>query len=212
MTRVESTPLAPVAPRRYHFPVPKFSLGRLIKLGLLIVVLWALVQVSRTGMWSIPVVSRLAYTRPEPRTVSVELSPERTNLGSRLRDAVGGSVQVSDGELTTLVRTGAAALHLGVQGLNIANAAGAPLELSFVIPQRHNALVRIELQPRIDDRRVVFDVQRTRVGMVEVPQWLVGEPTKLLLAAALAPYFKLAPPVATVGTVDGGLRFTFLPQ
>lgn len=212
MTRVESPVPAPVTPRRFHFPVPKFSVGRLIKLGLLFIVLWVLVQVARTGMWSVPVISRFAYTRPEPRAVSVELSVDRTNLVSRLRDAVGGSVQVADGELTALARTGASSLHLGLQGLNVANVAGAPLELSFVIPQRHNALVRIELQPRVDDRRVVFDVQRTRVGMVDVPQWLVGEPTKVLLAAALAPYFKVAPPLTTVTTADSHLLFTFSTQ
>ncbi|MDP2789566.1 MAG: hypothetical protein Q8O51_00345 [bacterium] len=195
-----------------HLPIPKFSLGRLIKLGLLIIVLWVLVQVSRTGMWTIPVISRLAYTRPEPRAVSVELSTERTNLASRLSAAVGGSVQIADGELTAVARAGASTLHLGVQGLNVANAAGQPIELSFVIPQRHNALVRIELTPRLANQRVQFDVQRTRVGMVDVPQWLVGEPTKLLLAAALAQYLTAAPPMQTVEAVEGGLRFTFAPR
>lgn len=212
MTRVESTPSTPVVRRQMHLPIPKFSLGRLIKLGLLIIVLWVLVQVSRTGMWTIPVISRLAYTRPEPRAVSVELSTERTNLASRLSAAVGGSVQIADGELTAVARAGASTLHLGVQGLNVANAAGQPIELSFVIPQRHNALVRIELTPRLANQRVQFDVQRTRVGMVDVPQWLVGEPTKLLLAAALAQYLTAAPPMQTVEAVEGGLRFTFAPR
>lgn len=212
MTRIESTQPAPVVRRQVHLPIPKFSLGRLIKLGLLVIVLWVLVQIARTGVWTIPLVSRLAYTRPEPRAIAVELSTERTHLTDRLRDAANGSVLVTDGELTAIARAGASSLHLGVQGLNVADAVGQPLELSFVIPQRHNALVRIELKPRVDGTRVLFDVSRTRVGMVDVPQWLVGEPTKLLLAAALTPYFAAAPPVRTVQTEDGGLRFSFSPR
>jgi len=209
MTRIESTPPAPVARRQFHFPIPKFSIGRLIKLGLLILVLWVLVVVSRTGMWTIPVVSHFTYTRPEPRAVVAELSTERTRLTDRLRDAVGGSVDIADGELTALARAGASTLHLGVQGLNVANAAGQPVELSFVIPQRHNALVRIDLQPRVVDEHVQFDVQRTRVGMVDVPKWIIGEPTKLLLAATLTPYLAAAPPMQDVQATNGGLHFTF---
>ncbi|MEK7518502.1 MAG: hypothetical protein AAB549_01110 [Patescibacteria group bacterium] len=212
MTRVESTPSTPVVRRQIHLPIPKFSLGRLVKLGFLVIVLWLLVQIARTGVWTIPLVSRFAYTRPEPRAVAVELSTERTHLANRLRDAVGGSVQIADGELTALARAGSSTLHLGVQGLNIANAADQPIEFSFVIPQRHNAIVRIELQPKVIDRKVQFEVSRTRVGMVQVPQWIIGEPTKLLLAAALAPYFSAAPPVQTVQAMNGGLRFSFSPR
>lgn len=213
MTRIESTPpAAPGVRRQIQLPIPKFSLGRLIKLGLLIIGLWVLVQIARTGVWTVPVISNIAYTRPEPRAINVELSTEQTHLTDRFRAATAGSVQVADGELTAIARAGAAAVHLGVQGLNIANAVGQPLELSFVIPQRHNALVRIELSPRVDGTRVRFDVTRTRVGLVDVPQWLVGEPTKLLLAAALTPYFEVAPPVRTVQTEAGGLRFSFFPR
>jgi hypothetical protein len=165
--------------------------------------------VARTGVWTIPILSNIFYTRPEPRAVTLELSTERTNLAERLKNATMGTMEITDGELTTLTRAGASTLHLGVQGLNIADVAGQPLELSFVIPQRHNALVRIELQPRIVDKHVQFEVSRTRVGMVDVPKWLIGEPTKLLLATALTPYLSVAPPVNTVETVEGALRFTF---
>ncbi len=212
MTRIEPQPPAPAVPRRFHFPIPKFSLGRLMKLGLLILVFWVLVQVARTGVWTVPVVSQLAYTRPEPRSVALELSPERTKLGDRLQEALGGTVQVADGELTALARAGSATLHLGVQGLNVANAEGQPIELSFVIPQRHNALVRIELQPRVEGGRIAFDVSRTRVGMVDVPKWLIGEPTKLLLTTVLTPYFNAAPPLQEVRAVDGGLLMTLAPR
>lgn len=210
MTRIESIPPAvPAARRQFHLPIPKFSIGRLIKVVLLVLVLWVLVQVARTGVWTIPVISRLVYTRPEPRAVTVELSTERTQLLERFREAVNGTVKIVDGELTALARAGSSSLHLGVQGLNIANVAGQPLELSFVIPQRHNALVRIELKPRLANNHVQFDVGRTRVGMVDAPAWIIGEPTKLLLTAALAPYFNVAPPIKSIEAVDGGLRFSF---
>ena len=212
MTRIEATPTAPVVRRQMRFPIPKFSLGRLIKLGLLILVLWLLVQVARTGVWTVPLVSRFANTRPEPRAIAAELSTDRTHLADRIQAALRGTVDIADGELTSLVRSSASKLQLGVQGLNVADAANQPLELSFVIPQRHNALVRIELEPRIADGKVQFDVRRTRVGMVDVPAWIVGEPTRLLLNVALAPYFTVAPPAQAVETVDGGLHVTFAPR
>jgi hypothetical protein len=121
-------------------------------------------------------------------------------------------VDIADGELTALARAGASTLHLGVQGLNVANAPGEPIELSFVIPQRHNALVRIELQPRVVDEHVQFDVHRTRIGMVDVPKWVIGEPTKLLLTAALTPYLAAAPPVQSVQATNGALHFSFSPR
>jgi hypothetical protein len=213
MTRIESRPPAtPGVRRQLHLPIPKFSIGRFIKLGVLVLVFWVLVLVSQTGVWTVPAISRFAYTRPEPRAVSVELSTDRTHLADRFTEALGGAVEIADGELTALAQTSAASLHLGVQGLNVTNVAGQPTELSFVIPQRHNALVRIELQPRVTDQHLQFDVTRTRIGMVDVPAWLIGEPTKLLLAAALAPYISAAPPVQAVQVVNRGLRFSFSPR
>jgi len=211
MTRIEPVPpsVAPSAPR-FHVPIPRFSLGRIIKLGLLVGLVWVLVQVARTGLWTIPLISRLVYTVPVPaRTVTAQV-PTAGDLVSRVPQVITtGNVTITEGELTALAEQGNQKLHLGLASVQTVITQGG-IELSFLLPKRNNAVVRLELEPFLDGSGDPdFRVQRTRLGQLTVPSWLIGEPARRLLQLQLQPAFRLLPPAESVTLAEGALAFHF---
>ncbi len=207
MTRIEAVPPTPVVkpPRRFHLPVPRFSLGRLIKLGIVVFLVWVLVLIAKTGLWQIPFISQFAYHRPSPIHIASPTTATAT-LTERLANITNHEVDIPDSELTTLASAGVSTLHLGVTEINVAAISGDELEFSFAIPQRHNALVRITLQPvRSADNHLTFNVSRTRIGEVTVPSWVIGEPTRLLLLSQLTPLLRSLPALRDVRTTDFAL-------
>lgn len=210
MARVEASSPTPVAPppRRWHMPIPKFSLGRLIKLALLVGIVWVVVLVARTGLWNIPFVSAATYTRPEPLERITGTFDVEQVLQERAAGFISGSMQISDSELTALAQVGSQKLHLGLAEVNVVALANQPLELSFSIPKRNNAVVRIDLVPVIHDGQLDFTVTRTRVGAVAVPDWTIGQATRVLLATQLRPLFAGAR-LESVTTADHQLRLTY---
>lgn len=206
MTRVE--PQAQVEPRpRFHLPIPRFTLRRFIAVAFVVAIFWVCMVVARTGLLRVPFFSNVFYAAPTPRTL--EAGAERRSVEEQIRELTLGSVTVTNGSLSDLAQAGADRLHLGIASVRIVGGTDVPLELSFIIPQRNNALVRIDLVPEITNAELVFRVARTRIGSVDVPTWLIGEPTRLLLTAQLQPILRLAPPVDAARVVERGLTLTF---
>ncbi len=208
MTRVEPPVQAQAAPRsHFHLPVPRFTIKRFVGLVFLVAVFWAGMQVARTGLVRLPFFTNVFYTAPEPRATAAGLEPG--NVEEQLRAAARGTVTLSNRTLSDLAQVGADRLHLGIANVHVVGGTDVPLELSFIIPQRNNAIVRIDLAPEVVDGDLHFRSARTRIGTVDVPTWLIGEPTRLLLTAQLQPLLRIAPPIGTARVVERGLSLTF---
>ncbi len=210
MTRVEATPPAAPQPKRsFQLPIPRFSLGRLIKLALLIGVLWVLVQIARTGVWTIPLISKFAYTAPEPIRLVQAATPSTGALLARVPDAlVKKSVSITEMELSAIAEQGNQKLHLGLASVQTVITSQS-IELSFLMPKRNNAIVRLELEPIVSaSGDPDFRVVRSRLGQLDVPQWIVGEPARRLLQLQLQPAFSLLPELQNVQTAEGTLAYT----
>ena len=206
MTRVE--PQVPGVPaRRFHVPVPRFTIRRFLFLLILVAAGWLCGRVAQTGLVRIPVFTRLFYSAPVPREARV--ATDSGNVQEKLRELAGGGVTITNAELSDLARAGAERLGLGLANVAVVGQLGAPLEFSCSLPQRNNALLRLELVPEVRDGELTFQATRTRLGMLDVPSWLLGEPTRLLVSTQLFPLLEPAPPVATAQVTDRGLHLTF---
>lgn len=210
MTRVEATPpAAPQPARSFHVPIPRFRLGRLLKLAALIGVIWVLVQVARTGVWTIPLISRFSYHAPQPIRTVQAATPSSGALLARVPEAlVQKSVHITESELSAIAEQGNQKLHLGLASVQTVITEQA-IELSFLMPKRNNAMVRLDLEPIISaSGDPDFRVVRSRLGQLDVPAWIVGEPARRLLQLQLQPAFALLPELHTVRTVEGSLTYT----
>lgn len=209
MTRVEPAPpaLPPVAPR-FRLPVPRFTLGRLVKLAVVVGIFWVLVQVARTGLWAIPVVSQLAYRAPAPVRTVEPATPSAGDLLARVPAMLTtGTVTVAESELSVLAEQGNQKFRLGFAKVQTV-VAESGIELSFLMPQRRNAIVRLDLRPTVTSSGDPdFTVEQARIGALRVPNWFIGEPARRLLQLQLAPAFQLLPPIQNVRTVEGAIVF-----
>lgn len=206
MTRVE--PHAPAKSQpSFHLPVPKFTIKRFIRLIIIVAVFWVCILISKTGLVNVPVFSGIFYKTPSPRVLdSGEIFGDAQQ---RVKEMVNGSLSLSNGELSDLTRIGANRLKLGISNVQVVGGTDVPLELSFIIPNRNNALVRIDLVPEVKNNDLKFNVTRTRVGEVDMPNWIIGEPTRLLLASQLQPVLRLAPPLQSISVTKSGLTLGF---
>lgn len=214
MARVMPMSQQPPAPTRQRFflPIPKFSIGRVIRLAILVFIIWLLVQVARTGMWQIPVISKFAYHEPQPIHAVTPTNENAEELTNRILALVGQrEVVLREDGLTMLSNQGAANLHLGITDVAIAaDSVQKNLEMSFRIPQKRNALVRLRLKPKISsDGHLVLEPQKTLVGELAVPSWIIGEPVRLLLSVELQPILKILPKLQEVQVQTTGLLLTW---
>ncbi|MEK7631308.1 MAG: hypothetical protein AAB445_00370 [Patescibacteria group bacterium] len=210
MTRVDpAPPVAPQAASRFPLPLPRFSLGRLIKLAVLVGIVWVLVQIARTGVWTIPVISNFAYDAPMPLRTVQAAAPSTGDMLARVPNAVtAGSLTVYEAELSLLAEQGNQKLRLGLAKVQTVISEGR-IELSFLLPQRNNAVVRLELEPSISPSGDPdFRVVRSRLGLLDVPQWLIGEPARRLLQLQMQPVATLLPKLAQARAVEGALAYT----
>ncbi len=213
MTRVETPPPAvPPPARHFHFPIPKFSLGRLIKLAIVVGVIWVLVQVARTGVWHIPLISTLAYHAPHPSRVVQPMVPSAGDILARVPAALAtGHVSITEAELSALAQQGNQKLHLGLANVQTV-VTDSTIELSFLLPRHNNAIARLDLEPIITQNGDPdFRVVRSRLGLLDVPQWMIGQPARRLLQLQLQPAFTLLPDMQAVSPVAGTLAFSFAP-
>jgi hypothetical protein len=211
MARVMPTSQTPTAPtrQRVNFPIPKFSIKRFIRLAVLILIVWLLVQVARTGMWNIPIISKFAYHEPQPIHAVIPANENFQDLTSRMVALVGQrEADLKENELTMLVNQGAANLHLGITEVAVAaDNSQNNLEMSFRIPQKRNALVRLRLKPKVSsDGNLIFQSQKTQIGEIVMPNWIIGEPVRLLLAVELQPILKPLPKLQGVEVQSSGLH------
>lgn len=199
--------------RRLSLPIPRFSIGRLIKLAILVGIIWVFVLIARTGLWDVPVISPFVQPSAQPlRGVEVPLE-NPADLVQRLQSfATGRTFVIREAELTLLVQQGASKLSAPVTEVGVVTTSetAGELEFSFRIPKRHNALVRLWMLPSVNETGdLFFTAREAKVGDVRVPTWTIGGPLKLLLATQLEPILRLAPPIEQVSAADGALRFTF---
>lgn len=210
MTRVEATPpVAPQPARSFHVPIPRFRLSRFLKLAVLIGIIWVLVQIARTGVWTIPLISQFAYHAPQPIRTVQAATPSSGALLSRVPEAlVKKSVHITEAELSAIAEQGNQKLHLGLASVQIV-VTDQGIELSFLMPKRNNAMVRLDLEPIVSaSGDPDFRVVRSRLGQLEVPEWIVGEPARRLLQLQLQPVFSLLPELQTVRTAEATLTYT----
>ncbi|RJO59753.1 hypothetical protein C4546_00495 [Candidatus Parcubacteria bacterium] len=191
-------------------PVPKFSIRRLIYLGLAVLGFWVMVQVSRTGLWQIPWISRIFYNPPQPIRV---VAPADISFPSTLAKIGQGllatQVLISENEMTRLLSDSLTMTRLGISRPNLV-VEPESLEFSFLIPQRNNAQVRLYLFPLLNDKKELdFQIQKTLIGEVKFPSWIIGQPTRLLLAQELNTFLKASHKPSAVKTQSGNLVLNF---
>jgi hypothetical protein len=194
-------------------PIPRFSVGRLIKLAILVAIVWVFVIIARTGLWQVPIISSFVQPTAQPlRAVEVPLE-NPADLVQRMQGlATGRTLVIREAELTVLVQQGASKLSAPITDVAVVTVSetAGELEFSFRIPKRHNALVRLWMLPSVNDAGdLFFTAREAKVGDVRVPTWSIGGPTKLLLTSQLEPILRVAPPLEQVSAADGALRFTF---
>lgn len=211
MTRVEAPPPAEPRPaRHFHFPIPKFSIGRLLKLAILIGIVWVFVQVARSGVWNIPGISKIVYRAPSPLRIVRPMVPSTGDIRTRAATAqTTGYITLHEAELSAIAEQGNQKLHLGLANVQTVITENT-IELSFLLPKRNNTVVRLDLEPVITEKGDPdFRVVRSRIGQLDVPQWLVGEPARRLLQLQLQPAFTLLPDIRTVTPTAGTLEYRF---
>lgn len=211
MTRVEpATPVAPQPARKFRLPMPKFSLGRLLKLAIFVGIVWVFVQVARSGVWNIPGISKLVYRAPSPIRIVQPMVPSTGDIRTRAATAqTTGYITLHEAELSAIAEQGNQKLHLGLADVQTVITENT-IELSFLMPKRNNAVVRLDLEPVVTEKGDPdFRVVRSRIGQLDVPQWLVGEPARRLLQLQLQPAFTLVPDIRTVAPTVGTLEYRF---
>ncbi|MFA6587828.1 MAG: hypothetical protein WCT08_02030 [Patescibacteria group bacterium] len=201
MARIEPVKAQSSVPNKsgINLPVPKFTIGRLIKLIILVLVVWTAIQVARTGLWQIPLFTKYFYQAPEPIRIVGPISQNFPELIIQSKaDITNKNFRLSEGGLTYLLANSIAGMHLGISRPNL-TIESQTMEFSFLIPKKNNAIVRLYLQPILNaENSLEFVVSKTFLGQVSVPSWLIGEPTKILLAQELSPILKVAPEIRQV--------------
>jgi len=212
MARLENPNPQPPPTNRtnFHLPIPKFSLGRLLRLAILILIVWAIIWVSKTGMWQIPLFTKVFYHVPEPVRLVSQSNENLPDLILKSKDSlINGKLKISEAELTFLLANSISNVSLGISRPNVA-IQNSEIEFSFLIPKRNNALVRLYLIPVLNaDQEIDFEVKQTYLGQVTGPNWLIGQPTRILLAQELKPILKVAPKIQQVSTETGNLVLNF---
>ncbi|PIS40570.1 MAG: hypothetical protein COT26_02650 [Candidatus Kerfeldbacteria bacterium CG08_land_8_20_14_0_20_43_14] len=214
MARIEASnqDQKPERKLNFHLPVPRFRLGRLIRLVILILIVWVIIQVSRTGLWQIPLFSKYFYHQPQPIRIASQVDNNISELAKRVQTGVGTQkISISEAELTSLLTNSIQSTRLGISRPNLV-AEDDTMEFSFIIPKRNNALVRLYLIPKLSpDSKLEFEVKKTLVGEISVANWFIGEPTKLLLTQELTTALKFAPKIQQVWLEPGNLIISFKP-
>jgi hypothetical protein len=163
-------------------------------------------------MWQIPIISKFAYHEPQPIHAVTPINENSKDFANRIVSLVGQrQVVLNEGELTMLAEQGAENLHLGLSGLAVAaDSTQKNLEMSFRIPKKRNAVVRIRLLPKItSDGNLTFEPQKTLIGEIGVPNWIIGEPVRLLLAVELQPILKPLAKLREIQVQSAGLNLTW---
>lgn len=202
----------PASKLNFHLPIPRFSLGRLIRLVILVLIVWGIIQVSRTGLWQIPLFSKYFYHQPQPIRIVSQVNNNMTELARRVQDgAVNQKIAISEAELTLLLVNSIQSVKIGISRPNLV-VENDTMEFSFIIPKRNNALIRLYLIPKLSsDNKLEFEVEKSLVGEVSVAKWFIGEPTKLLLTQELATVLKVAPKINQVWLEPRNLVISYKP-
>jgi hypothetical protein len=163
-------------------------------------------------MWQIPLLSKFTYHEPQPIHTVTLVAENSKDLANRIVKFVGQrEVVLKESELTMLANQGALNSRLGISDITVAaDSVQKNLEMSFRIPKKRNALVRLRLNPKItSDGKLTFEPQKTLIGETSLPNWLIGEPIRFVLAIELQPILKPLPKLQEVKIENAGLRLTW---
>lgn len=162
------------------------------RLILIAVILFVLLQIIRTGAWTVPVASDIFYRQPEPahEVRSAVFSKELLLL--RMEESINASSDagvpsyvISEEELTALLEQ--VLLEKDNQPFLTGQIAILDGELEFFgnLRSNHNVFITALLEPQKDGETNVFKVNSLKIGNVQIPTSVVSSGIMTFLGSSL---------------------------
>jgi ABC-type multidrug transport system fused ATPase/permease subunit len=162
----------------------------LLIIGMLLVVFWIVWSLAATGLFSVPVISSLAYRVPEPTRMVLPGIPvetvmqdslsaqmaTRASAGNDLSEAANIQFSLSEGSLTATLQSvmkEAANSQLLPQQAQVAVIEGEGLEVFLPLANNEKeSAVTLLLALQANEGEVIADVRSVHVGSFRLPSWM----------------------------------------